>query len=209
MENPVTLYLVRHGETEWNIQEILQGQLDSPLTEKGLHQAHVIAQQFEHVEFDAIYSSDIGRAKTTAEIIAQYHHLEVKTSNLIRERYFGHFQGMKKLEADTQLKIKHDEARELTREARMSFRLADDIETEQEMISRLFRFFQKIHPLYPGKRVLTVCHGALMRVFLVYLDFARHGQLGFHSIDNLGYIVINTDGHEVDLLEARGVHLEI
>lgn len=207
MDKPTTIYLVRHGETEWNHKEVLQGQLDSPLTEKGLHQAHVIAEQFEHIAFDAIYSSDIGRAKTTAEIIAQYHHMEVHTSDLIRERFFGKFQGMNKTEVDRILKPQTEIAKELPKEERMNFRLGGDIETEAEMIARFYRFFQKIYSQYPEKTLLTVCHGALMRAFLSHLEIARPSQLGFHSIDNLGYLVIETDGNEVVLLKARGLHL--
>ena len=68
-----TLYLVRHGETEWNTQDILQGHLDSALTERGLAQARELVDRFRGVEFTAIFSSDVTRAQRTAQIIALDH----------------------------------------------------------------------------------------------------------------------------------------
>lgn len=207
MNEFTTIYLVRHGETDWNSKQILQGQSDSPLTEKGLHQAHMLGEQFEHIDFAAIYSSDIGRAKTTAEIIAQYHKKDVNISDLIRERYFGKYEGMKALEMEKDLKDKLAEARELDKDERMAFSLSDEIETDQELVNRLYRFFQKIHSEHQGQKVLTICHGALMRVFLIHIDVARYGQMGYKSFDNLGYLVINTDGHNIELIMAHGLHL--
>lgn len=207
MKQPTTIYLVRHGETKWNVEQRLQGQTDSPLTEKGLHQAHQIAEQFEHIKFAGIYSSDIGRAKTTAEIIAQYHKKKVQISELIRERSFGKYEGMLSKDMSQKLKPKLEESKELAKAERMTFRLDEDVETDQELIDRLYRFFKIVHKQFPNQKVLTVSHGALMRVFLIYLDIARYGQMGYSSMDNLGYLIITTDGQEVELLMAHGIHL--
>lgn len=207
MEQPTKIYLIRHGQTEWNVKGIFQGQDDSPLTEEGLHQAHMIGEKFSHVPTDCIYSSDIGRAKTTAEIIAQYHKLEVKLSDLIRERYFGAFQGQRVKEVEQCLKQRIEESKDLSKAERLDFRLADDVETDQELMNRLYRFFQVVHDKHPQKTLLTVCHGDLMRTFLFYIDFARYGQLGRSSIDNLAYVIIETDGRQVDLIKVHGAHL--
>ena len=61
------LIIVRHGETEWNIKSIRQGNLDSRLTEKGMAQAKALAQRLAREHFTALYSSDLGRAVQTAE----------------------------------------------------------------------------------------------------------------------------------------------
>ncbi|MGE5819264.1 MAG: histidine phosphatase family protein, partial [Deltaproteobacteria bacterium] len=63
--------IVRHGETEWNIANIRQGHLDSPLTEDGLAQAKALARRLMRERFSALYSSDLGRAMQTARIIAE------------------------------------------------------------------------------------------------------------------------------------------
>ncbi|EOI3546904.1 2,3-diphosphoglycerate-dependent phosphoglycerate mutase GpmB [Cronobacter dublinensis] len=65
------VYLVRHGETQWNAERRIQGQSDSPLTEKGEHQAMQVAQRAKALGITHIISSDLGRTRRTAEIIAQ------------------------------------------------------------------------------------------------------------------------------------------
>ena len=66
----VTFYIVRHGNTELNYREVLQGQIDSPLTKEGYEDANFLSKKFKKTKFDAIFSSDLGRAFTTAYIIA-------------------------------------------------------------------------------------------------------------------------------------------
>ena len=173
-----------------------------------MQQAHVLGQKFKDIEFEAIYSSDIGRAKATAEIIAQFHHKEVQTSDLIRERFFGRFQGIEADVMHKQLQERYEQADALPKEEHMAFKLEEGVETDQEIVSRVQRFLQIIHDKFADKQILTVCHGALMRVFLIYLDYARYGQFDADSVDNLGYVNIITDGVEIEILEVRGVHLK-
>jgi len=91
-----TIYLIRHGETDWNSERRFQGQTDIPLNKKGKLQANLLAQRIfnEGVRFSALYSSDLARAKETAEIIASYHNLQVGLINGLRERFFGNLQGV-------------------------------------------------------------------------------------------------------------------
>ena len=89
------LYLIRHGETEWNVAGKIQGHEDSPLTKKGLDQARQAAQQFKDHHFAAVFSSDLIRAQRTAEIIAAEHQLTVQTTQFLREKAYGKFAGLK------------------------------------------------------------------------------------------------------------------
>ena len=75
--------------TEWNEIGLIQGHSDSPLTAQGITQAKELAKKLKNVKFDLIFSSDLLRAKRTAEIIALEHKLFVQTSKLLRERDFG------------------------------------------------------------------------------------------------------------------------
>src|SRR3989339_819938 len=84
-ENYCTLYLVRHGETEWNVKKINQGQSESFLTEKGIEQAKETAERLKDIKFDAIFSSDLSRTQRTAEIIKLDRELIIQTSQLLRE----------------------------------------------------------------------------------------------------------------------------
>ena len=65
------LIIVRHGQTQWNLKLIRQGHLDSPLTEKGIAQAKALGERLAREAFTALYSSDLGRAVQTAQMVAE------------------------------------------------------------------------------------------------------------------------------------------
>src|SRR5512143_2700333 len=87
---------IRHGETEWNALGREQGQLDSPLTALGVEQAEAIARRLRRQAFSALYSSDLGRALQTAEIVARATGASIEVDPGLRERHTGIFQGMTK-----------------------------------------------------------------------------------------------------------------
>ncbi|MBG3089054.1 2,3-diphosphoglycerate-dependent phosphoglycerate mutase GpmB [Proteus terrae] len=83
------VYLVRHGETEWNVARRIQGQSDSPLTANGVRQAQQVAEKVKSAGITHIISSDLGRTRQTAEIIAQACGCEVITDSRLRELNMG------------------------------------------------------------------------------------------------------------------------
>lgn len=89
-----TLYLIRHGETPWNVEGRYQGQLDPPLTENGHRQAQATAEALSAIKFDAIYSSDLARAKLTAEALADKIGLPIHLDQRLREIHQGEWQGV-------------------------------------------------------------------------------------------------------------------
>src|SRR5437899_11865837 len=86
--------IVRHGQTQWNLKLIRQGHLDSPLTERGIAQAKALGQRLAQEKFSALYSSDLGRAVQTAEMIANATGHNIITDARLRERHLGIFQGL-------------------------------------------------------------------------------------------------------------------
>jgi len=88
------LMLVRHGETEWNVQRRYQGQSDVPLSELGRRQAKRIAERLAGQKIDAIYSSDLERAWETARVIAEEHGLDIFPEPRLRELKFGILEGL-------------------------------------------------------------------------------------------------------------------
>ena len=88
------LILIRHGETLWNTERRMQGQLDSPLTERGLWQAQQLGIRLKNQPFTTLYSSDLPRAARTAEQIAIVTGHNILTDERLRERHFGVFEGM-------------------------------------------------------------------------------------------------------------------
>jgi broad specificity phosphatase PhoE len=89
------LYIIRHGETDWNTEQRCQGFSDIPLNEKGKQQAEAIARRLSDTEIEAIYSSTLSRAFETASIIAKYHNASVQTTDALRELNQGEFEGLR------------------------------------------------------------------------------------------------------------------
>ena len=86
--------LARHGETEWNVGEIFRGRVDVELNETGRKQAELLAKYLSEVKIEAIYSSPLKRALRTAEMIANYHQLEVETAPGLIDLDYGKWQGL-------------------------------------------------------------------------------------------------------------------
>lgn len=89
-----TLLVIRHGETEWNVEERFQGHGDSPLTDAGRAQAQAIALRMKDIPFDTLVSSDLGRAMETASIITEQTGHIVREDARLRERNFGDLEGL-------------------------------------------------------------------------------------------------------------------
>ena len=141
------LFLVRHGETVDNARQIMQGQTQGCLNEKGREQARVVAERLAAESIDAIVASDLRRAIQTAEIIAEPHGLPVVTTPLLRERDWGGFTG--RFIPDLKGEV-----------------WPDDIESEEALLARARTFLIYITATYPGKRVVAVGHGIFNKAIL-------------------------------------------
>lgn len=137
-----TLYLVRHGETVDNVNQIMQGQTQGRLTEKGVSQAQNVRNEMSKTEIDAFVSSDLKRAVDTCTIIAEPHKKPVITTKLLRERDWGDFTG----EYIPALKGKE---------------WAENIETIESLKERASDFLKHLKTTYPDKTVLAVGHGIM------------------------------------------------
>ena len=89
----IKLCLLRHGQTAWNQEGRWQGHADPPLNAAGLEQARLVAEELKSTCFAAIYSSDLQRARVTAEAVAIFHALPVKTDVRLRELNMGAWEG--------------------------------------------------------------------------------------------------------------------
>ncbi len=98
------IILVRHGETEWNVEEIFRGRIDIKLNETGIKQARLLAEYLSDVEIQAIYSSPLKRALRTAEIIASYHKLDIEITPGLIDFNYGQWQGLPHQEVEDKYK---------------------------------------------------------------------------------------------------------
>lgn len=134
------LYLVRHGETFDNANQLMQGQTQGELNAKGIAQTEAVAEELRDKHFDAIISSDLHRAIQTAEIIAQPHGLPVTTTPLLRERDWGDFTG--RFIPDLK-----------------GLPLPENTEKLEHLLKRVSLFLDFIRTGYPKQQVLAVGHG--------------------------------------------------
>ena len=204
-ENYCTLYLVRHGETEWNKNGIIQGQLDSPLTNEGLSQVKQTALELKDIYFDAIFSSDLHRAQKTAEIMNLERKLAIQTSKALRERNYGHYEGTSREEYRKKFQHLIDKVKELSEKEQREFKFDSDIESEEDVIARFITQLREIAIAYPNKNILVVSHGGCLRTFLTHLGFAKYGELPMGSFSNAGYIKVLCDGIDFFIQEVKGV----
>ena len=137
-----TLYLVRHGETVDNANQIMQGQTQGQLNDNGIKQAQQFSDEWKDKPIDVIIASDLKRSIDTAQIIAEPHHLEVITTPLLRERDWGGFTG--RFIPDLKGEV-----------------WPDDIETLENLLSRAGEFIAYVKQTFPGKKVLAVGHGII------------------------------------------------
>jgi len=147
-----TLYLVRHGETTDNVNQILQGQTHGELTGNGVAQAEAVRDCMAATPIDVFVSSDLKRSVDTCTIIAAPHGKPVVQTPLLRERDWGSFTGR----YIPDLK---------------DARWPDDIESLDMMRQRARRFLMEIKERYPDKTVLAVGHGIINKAIQsVYYD---------------------------------------
>lgn len=98
------IILVRHGETQWNKDDIFRGHIDVPLNEKGINQAQATGKALKNMKIDVVYSSPLSRTMVTAENIAKYHNLKVEICEGLKDLNFGVWQGKSKLEVSESYK---------------------------------------------------------------------------------------------------------
>src|SRR5215210_3123910 len=153
--NATTLLLVRHGETDWNRDGRWQGLSDTRLNERGREQARALTGQLDGI--DVVYSSDLARARETAEIVAEGAGLEVRLDERLRERGFGDWEGLN----SDEIKERFAEAHTLWRTG--EGRGAENAEPFAEFAARIHEFLDDILERHAGKTVLVVSHGGSIR----------------------------------------------
>ncbi|MDR1262689.1 MAG: histidine phosphatase family protein [Oscillospiraceae bacterium] len=155
----MTLYVARHGETEFNRQRRFTGSIDAPLSETGLQQADELAQRLKSdgVHLDAIVSSSMRRALATAGVVADAYGLPVETADEFVERNMGVYEGLTFEECETRCPDMFE---------RGASREWDDApdggETLRQLDERVLRGLERVLADHSGQDVLIVCHGGVV-----------------------------------------------
>ena len=176
---------IRHGETTWNVDTRIQGQLDIPLNETGRWQASRLAIALADEEIQAIYASDLARAYETASAVSQSVKVPILTHQGLRERGFGDFQGKTFAEIEAALP---DQAL-LWRKRDPDFAPAGG-ESLTQFRDRAVSTVHALAAKHPGEQIVVVAHGGVMD--LLYraatgqdLQAPRTWQLGNAAINRL------------------------
>lgn len=192
-------YIVRHGQTDWNILKKVQGQKDIPLNEVGESQAQSTRELLEDVRFDVVFSSDLCRARRTAEIIVGGTGVQISTTPELRERDYGEFNGAP---SDKGYEVER-EMSAWERDDRKGPRPYPDFESDEELRTRLMRFLSQKALQNLGKTMLVVTHAGPLRRILTHLGFVAEEQMPL--IQNAAYIKVRTDGSELFIDELSGI----
>ena len=201
MSRLTTFYIVRHGQTTLNVAEIMQGTFDSSLTDEGIESAKELGKYFKHIKFDLAYSSDLMRAKRTAEVILLERKLAIQTTELLRERDYGEFEG----KHNEEYKIVNETLNKLTDEERYSFKYSKGIESDKEIVERFLTFLREVAIANPGKTIFVVSHGGIMRAVLIKLGFGSYSELRTASVKNGGWFKLETDGIDFFVKETENI----
>lgn len=188
--------VVRHGETQWNVEERIQGHGDSPLTPKGLAQAEAIAERLEGEPFDVLVASDLGRAMQTALAIARRCGRPVIPDARLRERSFGAGEGMTYAEIDRAWPDVFSRVRETDPDF-----VIPGGESRRRFHARVRDAFTALAREHEGRRVTVVAHGGVLAVLYRVIHDIPVGRPHAVPISNASYNAVALEA-EAWALEA-------
>lgn len=151
------IYLVRHGQTNWNIEQKTQGHTDIPLNADGILEAETIAKSISKLKIDRIISSDLLRARETAEIINQLLGVEISFDQRLREINYGDLEGIPRTELTPNTWDIFNETPEKLNAERMA-----------SVFERIKSFFDELDKHQDN--ILIVTHGGALRIIMHYAE---------------------------------------
>lgn len=170
------LYLVRHGETDWNKENKVLGRTDIPLNEKGIQQAEQTAEILKNKRFDSIYVSPLSRAAETGRIIVgkQQGTKEVIIEDALIEQNFGGFEGVNRSDPEYQ------------REKRNYFsRYRDGGESFLDVSARIYPFLEELKRKHgPEEEILLVTHNGICRMITSYFENMENEEFTTFTMNN-------------------------
>ena len=183
-----TFYIVRHGQTNWNILGKTQGHENSDLTKKGEEQAFELAKAIKEYPIDYIYSSDLGRAVQTAEIVGSQIGIDTCKTKSLREMGFGDWEGL----LIDEIKKNHEKTYETWRNTPHLVNIPNG-ETLDIIKDSVDKFINELNEKYDNKHILLVSHSVTVRVML--LSFLNS------SVENI--YRIKQDNTALNIVEYR------
>lgn len=182
--------LLRHGETEWNAQDRLQGHMNSSLSREGLRQADALAERLATLPFQALYSSDLDRAVETAARIAARTGHALQPDARLRERALGILEGLTRMEA----RQRYPDVFAAYTEGGADY-VVPKGESASQRLRLALQCLEELGARHPEARVVVVTHGGLLSGLL------RH-CLGIPPSTPRAFSVLNAGWNQFDLHEG-------
>jgi probable phosphoglycerate mutase len=157
------LIIIRYGETEWNLEGRIQGHLDSPLTETGRAQAGAIAGRLCEVDVNALYSSDLGRAYATAQIVSDKTGLETITDIRLRELNLGKFEGL----TEEEVRKRFPEEYRYLKDSDPDY-IYPDGESKSQFSLRVISCLEELMGKHLGDQIVVITHGGALSRLIRY-----------------------------------------
>lgn len=183
------IIVVRHGQTEWNVQARIQGQGDSRLTAEGEAQARSLGERLARERFDVLVSSDLGRASATAQAIADRCGKPVVLDPRLRERHFGVGEGMTYDEVDAA----YPGAFARVRSVDPDFVIPGG-ESRRQFHERVRGAFDSLAEAHSGRTLVVVTHGGVLATFFRHVHAIALDIAHPIAITNASYNVLRHDG---------------
>lgn len=202
------IYIVRHGETIWNKQRLLQGSADIELNEKGRELAQITCDNMKNIHFDKIYSSPLVRAYETACIIKGDRELEVIKDDRLRELNFGINEGHNSIEMQED---ENNPFRFFFRQPEL-YTPAEGGETLEHICERAKDFLINVIEPQLGEveRVMIVAHGAMNKAMMCHIK--QHGISEYWSGGlqrNCGVIIVKLDENGYEVIDESKIYYEL
>ena len=180
------LYVIRHGQTDWNNKKITMGRKDIPLNEEGIRQANVTRKIVDNYNIDLIICSPLERAKQTAEIVNKNKNIDIQFDERIIERCLGELEG-KQYTSDNNdiwdININTDNYR---------------IECMSDFKERVYEFIDEVLKQYQDKDVLLVTHGGVSALINCYFnDNLYDGSISNKFLSNCSIASYESKGYSL------------
>jgi broad specificity phosphatase PhoE len=193
-------YIVRHGETDYNLTGRWQGHLDVSLNEQGRQQAKALARLLDTFQVDAVYSSDLIRAYETAQLLTAHRGLDIVKDARLREINLGNFQGLTREEIRRTYPLEYD------RWHNDDSYVVPQGESRLQLQARVVKAWQEITAIAAGDNILLVAHGGTIRWLLAFLFTPE--QTAGRAINNTSLTTLELDETSWKLAEyAATLHL--
>lgn len=190
---PKQIILIRHGETDYNKERRIQGWLDIPLNETGHQQARLTAQKLSGIKAHALYSSDLTRARETAEYLRDLLQLELRLTPHLRERDMGSFAGWRWESERDPVKDRLWQEFEAARDQQLRSWARHGGESIGQMMDRVSNFLHNLHTTHRNQTVILVTHGGTINRIFEHFElqsstdgFRMHGNTSINILVKSG-----------------------